>query len=80
MIKTIYHGSEKIIEKLREEIKIIEESLAENWSWLIKIRNTKEELEFAKSHEALYLSWIEQGKAHFEPTKTYDIKKDDTDI
>ena len=72
--------AEKILEELKERIKASEDALMEKCRWLIEIRNTKDELEFAKSHEALYLSWIEQGKTHFEPSKTYDIEENGTDV
>ena len=72
--------AEKILGELIEQIKASENDLSEKYRWLSDISNTKDELEFAKSHEALYLSWIEQGKTHFEPTKTYDIKEDGTDV
>lgn len=72
--------AEKILDELKDQIKVSEDALIEKYRWRSNILNTKEELEFAKSHEALYLSWIESGKTHFEPTKTYDIEEDDTNV
>ena len=78
--KAYISRAEDILKELGSTIEEAKKELIQLLSWEAKISATAEELQFEQEHQVLYNIWVEQGKSHFEPTKTYDIEEDDTNV